>query len=93
MKQNFDFILAEPEFLIFFGFSSNRHSRFCALEDTDLFRVPALALQYDFSPLPLLHSWIFLCAGELVFMRENSGVTDDISVRRARMACPARLDI
>ena len=22
-------------------------------------RVPALALQYDFSPLPLLHSWLF----------------------------------
>ena len=42
-----------------FPSSSNRRFRFCALEDTGFFHAPARALQYGFSPLPLLHSWLF----------------------------------
>ena len=33
--------------------------RLAAFNNTDFFRVPALALQYGFSLLPLLHSWFF----------------------------------
>ena len=49
-------------------------------------------------PAPLHTKWEegalrTFCAGQLVFLKENSGATDDLPARWARMAHSARLDI